>query len=36
MPILGLSILLQAIGLKTVFKGKKNILSPGPDLPIKA
>ena len=25
MPILGLSILLQAIGLKTVFKGKKNI-----------
>ena len=35
LPVLGLSIMLQAIGLKTVFKGKKNIMSAGPDLPIK-
>jgi hypothetical protein len=36
LPIMSLSILLQAIGLKTVLKGKKDLLSTGPDLPIKS
>jgi len=35
LPILGMSLFLQAVGIRTVFKGKKNILTEGPNLPSK-
>ncbi len=35
LPILGLSIFLQAVGLKTIFKGKSGALVDGPALPPK-
>ena len=35
LPILGLSLFLQAVGIRTVFKGKKNILAEGQNLPSK-
>ena len=35
LPILGIVIFLQVIGLKTVFKAKKVLLTPGPELPSK-
>jgi hypothetical protein len=35
LPILGLSIFLQAIGIKAIFKGKGSILVDGPALPLK-
>ena len=35
LPILGLSIFLQAIGIKAVFKGKGSVLVDGPALPSK-
>jgi hypothetical protein len=34
-PILGLSIFLQAVGLKVLFKGKSGALVDGPALPPK-
>ena len=36
LPILGLSIFLQAVGIKTIFKGKSGGLVEGPTLPPKA
>ncbi len=36
LPILGLSIFLQAIGIKAIFKGKSGALVDGPALPLKA
>ena len=36
LPILGLSIFLQAIGIKAIFKGKGSVLVDGPALPLKA
>ena len=36
LPILGLSIFLQAMGIKTIFKGKSGGLVEGPTLPPKA
>ena len=36
LPILGLSIFLQAVGIKTIFKGKSGGLVDGPTLPTKA
>jgi hypothetical protein len=35
LPILGLSIFLQAIGIKAIFKGKGSVLVDGPALPSK-
>jgi hypothetical protein len=35
LPILGLSIFLQAIGVKAIFKGKSSVLVDGPALPLK-
>jgi hypothetical protein len=35
LPILGLSIFLQAVGIKTIFKGKSGALVEGPTLPPK-
>jgi len=35
LPILGLSLLLQAVGIKKLFKGKNSLLTEGPDLPRK-
>ena len=35
LPILGLSIFLQAIGIKAIFKGKGSVLVDGPALPPK-
>jgi hypothetical protein len=35
LPILGLSIFLQAIGIKAIFKGKGSLLVDGPALPTK-
>jgi len=35
LPILGLSIFLQAIGIKVIFKGKGSVLVDGPALPSK-
>jgi len=35
LPILGLSLFLQAVGIRTLFKGKKSILTEGPNLPSK-
>jgi hypothetical protein len=35
LPILGLSIFLQAVGVKTMFKGKGAALVEGPLLPPK-
>jgi hypothetical protein len=35
LPILGLSLFLQAVGIKKLFKGKNNLLTEGPDLPRK-
>ena len=35
LPILGLSLFLQAIGIRTLFKGKRSILTEGPNLPSK-
>jgi hypothetical protein len=35
LPILGLSIFLQAIGIKAIFKGKGSVLVDGPALPVK-
>jgi hypothetical protein len=35
LPILGLSIFLQAIGIKAIFKGKGSVLVDGPALPLK-
>jgi len=36
LPILGLSLFLQAVGIRTLFKGKKSILTEGPNLPSKS
>jgi len=36
LPILGLSIFLQVVGIKTIFKGKSGALVEGPTLPPKA
>ncbi len=36
LPILGLSIFLQAVGIKAIFKGKSGALVDGPALPLKA
>ena len=36
LPILGLSIFLQALGIKAIFKGKSSVLVDGPALPSKA
>jgi hypothetical protein len=36
LPILGLSIFLQAVGIKTIFKGRSEMLVQGPTLPPKA
>ena len=36
LPILGLSIFLQTIGIKAIFKGKSGALVDGPALPLKA
>jgi len=36
LPILGLSIFVQAVGIKTIFKGKSGGLVEGPTLPSKA
>jgi len=36
LPILGLSIFLQAIGIKAIFKGRGSVLVDGPALPLKA
>jgi hypothetical protein len=36
LPILGLSIFLQTIGIKVIFKGKSGALVDGPVLPLKA
>ena len=35
LPILGLSLFLQAVGIKKLFKGKNSMLADGPDLPRK-
>lgn len=35
LPILGLSIFLQVVGIKTIFKGKSSALVEGPTLPTK-
>jgi hypothetical protein len=35
LPILGFSLFLQAIGIRTLFKGKRSILTEGPNLPSK-
>ena len=35
LPILGLSIFLQAIGINAIFKGKGSVLVDGPALPLK-
>ena len=35
LPILGLSIFLQALGIKAIFKGKSSVLVDGPALPSK-
>lgn len=35
LPILGLSIFLQVVGIKSVFKGKSGVLDEGPALPPK-
>ena len=35
LPILGLSLFLQAVGIKKLFKGKNSLLTEGPDLPRK-
>ena len=36
LPILGLSLFLQAVGIKAIFKGKSGALVDGPALPLKA
>jgi hypothetical protein len=36
LPILGLSILLQAVGIKAIFEGKSGARVDGPALPLKA
>ena len=36
LPILGLSLFLQAVGIKAIFKGKSGALVDGPVLPLKA
>lgn len=35
LPILGLSLFLQAVGIKKLFKGKNSFLTEGPELPRK-